>query len=217
MLTVYLSDLVLANYSIDYPYKFCIFTSIFVLATTTPVTRTLLLMKEDEILEGGTLLYNGNEETVQEEVQQEDSVLVPTEMVDNNANELCEFCGKLVHCECSRIPLENDVSSDNNNVHPSARTHQRTGKPLSRKRIRNPREWKGEKRKQLRQSGQSYTTKRGKLQPERSVQQCKVDHFKCRFKCSQKISVVSFTNNTGHSPIKKRGTSTLQLQPKWKK
>jgi len=125
---------------------------------------------------------------VQEEVQQEDSILVPTEMLDNNANELCEFCGKLVHCECARIPLEIDVSSDNNNVRPSARTHQRTGKPLSRKRNRNPSEWKGEKRKQLRQSGQSYTTKRGKLQPERSVQQCKVDHFKCRFKCSQKIS-----------------------------
>lgn len=146
-------------------------------------------------MEAETLFSNGIEEVVEEEVQEEESNLVATGTLDdNNANELCELCGKLVHCECPKVSLEDDdddhgVESDNTNeVRPSARTHQRTGKPLTRKRKRNPNEWKGEKRKQLRQSGQSYVTVRGELQPEKSLQKCKVDHLKCRFKCSQKIS-----------------------------
>jgi len=155
-------------------------------------------LQEEEILEGGILFCNGIEDTVQEEVQEEESIIVPTKMLDNKANELCELCGKLVHCECAKIPVENDhhhhdgveldASSYNNDVRPSARTHQRTGKPLSQKRKRDPSEWKGEKRKQLRQSGQSYTSVRGKLHPEKSLKKCKFDHFKCRFQCSQKIS-----------------------------
>lgn len=63
---------------------------------------------------------------------------------------------------------------------------QESNKKRSRKRQKNPNEWKQAMSKRLKNSGQEYTSKRGKVVPAKSMlPPCK---DKCRLTCSTKIS-----------------------------
>ena len=82
-----------------------------------------------------------------------------------------------------------DQHNEENNidhVNPEDRTvhhHKRTGVPLTRKRKRDPANWKKNIRKKKRQSGQKYINSQGNEQAARSVK-TKKDCSKCKYRRS---------------------------------
>jgi len=127
--------------------------------------------------------------------------VIPGETISTSTNDvspsmhLCEVCGSLEECECIQpIDVDNDTRSysvdhsysDGNHI--SARTHQRTGQVLTKKRQRFPAQWKCATRKRLRQSGQSYINTKGHSEEAKSVKTCKRNHKICRFKCDNNFN-----------------------------
>jgi len=90
-----------------------------------------------------------------------------------------------------------DIRDNNNNVPTSPEsvhlenleeTNDDTTKHKTRKRSRNPEEWKQNIRKRRRQSGLDYVSSRGKKMRKREISSKKDCVGKCKFKCAQMIS-----------------------------
>ena len=59
---------------------------------------------------------------------------------------------------------------------------------LSRKKMRNPTEWKQAKRKSLKNSGQSYTSSKGKIVEKRQLKPSRCEEKHCKMKCHLKVN-----------------------------
>lgn len=91
----------------------------------------------------------------------------------------------------SSSSVKDNIDVANNEPGPSLDTSENTteqviNKKQTRKRQKNPQQWKQVVSKRLKNSGQEYTTKRGKIAPAKSVRPpCKSS---CRLSCSTEVS-----------------------------
>ena len=130
------------------------------------------------------MTLDGDEATSSQlNVEERDIVMMDEDVVEHC---LCDTCGLFEDgCKCK----DNVIVDDHDyGVSKTVRLHARTMRPLTRKRICNPSEWRDVKRKQLRQSGEAHVSSKGKEVLAKVVESCKRDHVRCRFQCAVKIT-----------------------------
>lgn len=102
-------------------------------------------------------------------------------------------------------------------------------KKLTRKRTRNPENWKVNKTKALTVKGKAHTNWKGQFIPEKTIKKTKDCAVKCRFKCASKIQDETrqelfddyhnlsseqqryfILNTTACNPVQRRTTTTAE-------
>lgn len=143
-----------------------LFPAELVLSSPSKFTNDISSM--DIQFDDGTLIY-GNSCTIQD--SEKDTKYQHVEITETKRT----------------VALTNDLTQKNSNNDAAV-------KKITRKRSRNPENWKMNIRKKKRETGQEYTDIKGKIHPERSIKfACKNET--CKFKCASNIT---FEEHTGY-------------------